>query len=106
MALVLIALTISILTGEIMGQSTSCIISGEARDAVTKQPPPGANIVIVGANIGTSSDENGYYFIKNVTTGKYTLRSSMIGYEPSAFADKKKRIEFLQNYTKTKRKNF
>ncbi len=45
---------------------------------IHKQPPSGANIVIVGANIGTSSDENGYYFIKNVTTGKYTLRSSMI----------------------------
>lgn len=86
-ALVLIALTLSILAGEIMEQSTSCIISGEVRDAFTKQHPPGANIVIVGANIGTSSDENGYYVIKNVTTGKYTFRSSMIGYEPSAIAD-------------------
>ena len=85
--LLLIVFTLSILTGEIMGQSTSGIISGEVRDAITKQPLPGANIIIVGTNIGAASDVNGYYVIKNVAAGKYTLRSSMMGYEPSAYAD-------------------
>lgn len=83
----LIVFTLSILTGEIMGQSTSGIISGEVRDAITKQPLPGANIIIVGTNIGAASDVNGYYVIKNVAAGKYTLRSSMMGYEPPAYAD-------------------
>ncbi len=85
--LLLIVFALRILTGQIIAQSTSGIISGEVRDAVTKQPLPGANIIIVGTNIGTASDVNGYYVIKNVATGKYILKSSMIGYEPSAFAD-------------------
>lgn len=86
-ALFLIAFVLGILTGQIIAQSTSGIVSGEVRDAVTKQPLPGANIIIVGTNIGTASDVNGYYVIKNVAAGKYILKSSMIGYEPSAFTD-------------------
>ena len=58
-ALFLIAFVLGILTGQIIAQSTSGIVSGEVRDAVTKQPLPGANIIIVGTNIGTASDVNG-----------------------------------------------
>lgn len=85
-----IALTILFLlvhTGEIMSQSKTGIISGEVRDAVTKQPLPGANIIIVGTNIGAACDENGYYVIKNVFPGKYNLKASMIGYETSAYTE-------------------
>ncbi|MDW7679261.1 MAG: TonB-dependent receptor [bacterium] len=66
-----------------MSQSKTSIISGEVRDAVTKQPLLGVNIVIVGTDMGAASSENGYYVIKNVDTGKYTLKASMIGYETS-----------------------
>jgi len=83
----IIVLALGILAGQTRAQSTLGIISGEVRDAVTKQPLPGANIIIVGTNIGAASDVNGYYVIKNVAAGKYILKSSMIGYEPSAFAD-------------------
>jgi len=76
-----------ILTSEIISQSKSGIISGEARDAITKQPLPGANIIIEGTNIGSACDENGYYVIKNVISGKYNLKASMIGYEASAYTD-------------------
>jgi len=76
-----------ILTSEIISQSKSGIISGEARDAITKQPLPGANIIIEGTNIGSACDENGYYVIKNVIPGKYNLKASMIGYEASAYTD-------------------
>jgi hypothetical protein len=85
--LLLIVFALIILTSQIIAQSTSGIISGEIRDAVTKQPLPGANIILVGTNIGAASDAKGYYVIKSVAAGKYILRSSMMGYEPSAYAD-------------------
>lgn len=86
----LIVVTILIflfLTTEIVSQTNTGIISGEVRDAVTKQPLPGANIIIEGSNIGSACDENGYYVIKNVETGSYNLKASMIGYESSVYTD-------------------
>ncbi len=68
-------------------QTNTGTISGEIRDAVTKQPLPGANIVITGTSVGTTANENGYYVIKNVAPGKYVLKVSMIGYESSINAD-------------------
>lgn len=82
-AKILIAITISVflfLTNEINSQSKTGIISGEVRDAVTKQPLPGANILIDGTNQGSACDENGYYVIKDVVPGRYSLKVSMIGY--------------------------
>ncbi len=76
-----------VFTSEIISQSKTGIISGEVRDAVTKQPLPGANIIIEGTSIGAACDENGYYSIKNVIPGKYNLKASMIGYEASAYTD-------------------
>ena len=68
----------------IHAQNVSGSISGEVRDAVTKQPLPGTNIVIAGTTHGSATNENGYYVIKNVPAGKYTLKASIIGYESAS----------------------
>ena len=89
-AKILIAITISVflfLTNEINSQSKTGIISGEVRDAVTKQPLPGANILIDGTNQGSACDENGYYVIKDVVPGRYSLKVSMIGYLSSVITE-------------------
>lgn len=83
----LIILTLVVLAGQTRSQSATGIISGEVRDAVTKQPLPGANIIIEGTNIGSACDENGYYVIKNVAYGNYTLKASMIGYKSILYTD-------------------
>ena len=75
------------LTVEIFSQNKTGIISGEVRDAVTKQPLPGANIIIDGTNIGSACDENGYFVIKNVAPGRYSLKASMIGYLSSVITE-------------------
>lgn len=46
----------------------------------TKQPLPGATIVITTIKKGTSSDFNGYYELLNIPTGKHTVKISFIGY--------------------------
>ncbi|WP_423996890.1 TonB-dependent receptor [Maribacter sp. IgM3_T14_3] len=39
------------------------------------------NIYLKGTEIGTASDENGQYILKNIPPGKYTLIASTIGFE-------------------------
>ncbi|MBI2427837.1 MAG: TonB-dependent receptor, partial [Ignavibacteriales bacterium] len=70
-----------------IAQTNNGSISGEIRDAVTKQPLPGANILIVGTPLGATANESGYYTIKNIEPGKYALKASMIGYEGTTNAD-------------------
>jgi len=57
-------------------------ITGRVIDKETGDPLPGANVVIVGTKIGTATDLDGYYFLINIPPGTYTLRASMIGYNP------------------------
>ncbi len=57
-------------------------ISGKINDAVTGEPLIGANIVILGTNIGTASDLEGKYFLSNVPAGSYTIKVSYLGYDP------------------------
>lgn len=86
----LIALTtlvILILTNETISQNKTRIISGEVRDALTKQPLLGANILIDGTNQGSACDENEYFVIKNVAPGRYSLKVSMIGYLSSVITE-------------------
>lgn len=68
-------------------QSNNGSISGEVRDAITKQALPGANIIIIGTSLGVSCNENGYYVIKNIPAGTYQLRATMIGYDAAVNSD-------------------
>jgi len=56
-------------------------ISGRVLDSVDKTPLPGVNIYLSGTTFGTATNNNGYYFIKNVPPGNYILVVSMIGYK-------------------------
>jgi outer membrane receptor protein involved in Fe transport len=61
--------------------ATTGAISGLITDAETNEPVVGASILVVGTNMGTSTDEDGRYLILNVPGGEtYTLRLSSVGY--------------------------
>ncbi|MBI9073589.1 MAG: TonB-dependent receptor [Melioribacteraceae bacterium] len=62
-------------------------IKGTVTDKVTKEPLPGVNLLIVGTTVGTASDENGHYIIKNIQVGSYRLRASAIGFESQIKTD-------------------
>jgi hypothetical protein len=55
-------------------------ITGKVLDKTTKQPLPGANIIIVGTNAGTSTNENGFFILKNLDENVYKLRITFLGY--------------------------
>ncbi|MBI3005247.1 MAG: TonB-dependent receptor, partial [Ignavibacteriales bacterium] len=70
-----------------LAQQKTGLISGEVRDASTKQPLPMANVFVVGTSFGAASDENGRFIIRDVPTGNYEIRSSYIGYKTATFTD-------------------
>ncbi len=55
-------------------------IKGRIVEAETSEPLPGANVVLLGTQIGTSTDAEGYYQLAKVPSGKYTLEVSYIGF--------------------------
>jgi len=56
-------------------------IEGRVSDARTKEPLAGANVLVVGTNLGASTNLNGEFVIPNLTPGTYRLRFSFVGYE-------------------------
>jgi len=56
------------------------IIKGQVYDGETGQPMPYTNIFIAGTNIGTMSYADGYFFLRGLRPGTYTVKASYIGY--------------------------
>lgn len=73
--IILIVISSSILQAQSKGK-----ISGVVTDAKTKEPLPGANIIIEGTSLGTASNVKGEYYFINLEPKIYTLIVSFIGY--------------------------
>ena len=57
-------------------------LSGIVLDSGSNEPLPGANVIIVGTNMGASTNMDGKYFVLNVPPGEYSVRATMMGYGP------------------------
>ncbi len=56
-------------------------LSGVIADGSTGEGLIGANVVLVGTNLGAATDVNGNYVILNIPPGTYTAKISSIGYQ-------------------------
>jgi len=56
-------------------------ISGRVVDAKTGIPLVGANVMVEGLMLGSSSDLDGFFFILNVKPGTYSVSASYLGYQ-------------------------
>lgn len=65
---------------KINAQNNYGFISGKIIDSENGEPIIGANIIIQGTNLGTSSDLDGNFSIKNIPEGEYVLVISYISY--------------------------
>lgn len=70
-----------------LNASSTGKITGQVRDAETKEPLIGVNVVVKGTLLGAATDLNGWYFILNVPPGKYKLDFFYIGYQQTTVAD-------------------
>ena len=73
----------------ILGMSTFLMaqegsVSGRVTDAQTGDPLVGANVLVVGTNLGAATDINGEYSISRVTAGAQRLNANYIGFASSS----------------------
>jgi hypothetical protein len=57
-------------------------LAGVITDATTKEPLIGANVVIVGTELGAATNIDGKYFVLNIVPGTYDVKISFVGYTP------------------------
>ena len=69
-------LIIALLPVFLFAQNT---ISGTVTDAATGNALPGANVVVVGTNMGAAATEDGSYSISNVPSGSKPPKSTLLG---------------------------
>jgi hypothetical protein len=60
--------------------SSTGIIKGQVNDGETGKPMPYTNIYIAGTSIGTMAFSDGYFFLRGLRPGTYTVKASYIGY--------------------------
>lgn len=63
------------------------IIKGRVVDKEFSEPLIGANVIILTTTLGAATDINGFYEIRNILPGTYSLRASCIGYSTITWQD-------------------
>lgn len=71
----------------IIAFSQNAQIKGQITDSQSNEPVPFANIVVQGTTIGTTSDIDGNFVIKGLTSGYVKLQISFIGYKTKTSSD-------------------
>ena len=61
----------------------AAVITGTVRDAADERPIPGAQVFVEGTTVGTLTDDNGHYAIRNAPVGSIVLRVRMLGFAAS-----------------------
>ena len=69
------------------GYSQRSKIQGHVKDADTGEPLFGANVILIGTNLGAATDLDGNYFIINVPVGTYQVQASSVGYTKKSVVD-------------------
>jgi hypothetical protein len=62
-------------------------IEGIVKDETTGEALYGANVVVLGTNLGAATNIEGEFFIINVPVGTYRIQASMVGYNKHIIAD-------------------
>lgn len=62
-------------------------IFGTVIEKETRQPLAGANVIIIGTDLGASTDVNGKYEINNVPVDIYQIKFSFVGFESKIETD-------------------
>lgn len=72
-----------------IADAQSAKLAGTVRDADTKEPLFGVNIILTGTNFGASSDFDGTFTIEDIPAGEYNIQFTYIGYEKTLFTGQK-----------------
>ncbi len=78
-ALVLLGSLASGIPGDLLAQTTGTV-AGRVRDAASMRPLSDAQVFIPGTGLGTLSNAEGAFIIRNVPPGEITVRAEILGY--------------------------
>jgi hypothetical protein len=78
--LAVLAILLSTLIFNLAFAGTTGKIVGTVTDARTGEKLVAANVVVQGANLGASTNLDGFFVILNIPPGTYRVRSSLVGY--------------------------
>ncbi len=78
--LVLLAALMGFLLVTPAAQAQTGTIAGTVTDSLSGNPLPGANVVIVGTQIGAATNANGRYEISGLEPGTYNVAATFVGY--------------------------
>jgi hypothetical protein len=81
----LLSLSLLVVFTSAMAQTGS--INGQITDAATGEAVVGANVIIQGTSVGSTTDIEGKFNIPNVKPGTYTLAISFITYKAHIVPD-------------------
>jgi|GEM_PF-2647921 len=56
-------------------------VKGKIVDSVLNESISGVNVFLFGTYLGTTTDNNGFYYLENVPEGEYKIIFSMVGYK-------------------------
>ncbi len=64
-------------------------LEGKVIDQITELPIPFAHVILIDStiNIGSTTDENGNFILRNIPVGRHKIRISFIGYETTEIND-------------------
>jgi hypothetical protein len=79
-----LAFCLALFTTALSAQVTGTI-TGYVREAGTQRPLGSVNVSVEGTTLGGTTDSNGLYRILKVPTKSFTLKATLVGYQP-AFA--------------------
>lgn len=66
-----------------VGFCTAQMLSGTVRDDRSNQPLPGVTVRVLSTSRGTVTDARGYFLLRDLPTGRYTVQLSSVGYRPT-----------------------
>ncbi len=91
-----LAINLLLINSAVYGGTTGKI-SGKVIDKETNEPIVGANVIIEGTYYGAATDLEGYFYINNISPGKYTVKISAIGYHKVTVENVVVRIDLTTN---------
>lgn len=81
LTLLLIILTNFLLANESTLMSDNSLVSGFVYDKETREPLPGATVLLEDTKIGTLTNKSGFFALNDIKPGKYKLIITFTGYE-------------------------
>ena len=96
-SLMLVLICVVASSSAIYAQSSTAKLEGYVRDEATGQPLAGAQVSIEGTRLGNITNEDGYYFILNISPGKRNITCTYTGYQKTTQSG----VNFLAGHTAT-----